>query len=224
MKLYQVRKGQFVFFENELYKVYSINPLARKSVHMYRVKDMEQATSRAEEITFHRPQHMDSFMFYGKRYTLREDLEPGIDDFILVTKPDPEPMSHYGLNEFEKVEQIDGRTVLTSRQNIVKRKEFILMSEGMAEGALDISYQDPSKVTEEQQLADQRLERKLSREQEIQPNIGDIYLNLHDGGRSMVVAVVDDDVYLGHGEKFKIKELLDSDNWTLVYVNTDFVL
>ncbi|SIT84708.1 hypothetical protein [Edaphobacillus lindanitolerans] len=224
MKLYQVRKGQFVFYQNELYKVYSINPLARKSVHMYRVKDMEQAISKAEEITYHKPQHMDSFMFYGKRYTLREDLEPEEGGFVLVTKPDPEPMSHYGLNEFEKVEQLEGKTVMTSRQNIIKRKEFMVMSEGMDGGARDISYQDPSAVTEDQLEADKRLERKLSREQEIQPNIGDIYLNLHDGSRSMVVAVVEDDVYLGHGQKFPIKELLNSDHWTLVYVNTDFVL
>ncbi|MET3575978.1 hypothetical protein ACFFIY_03735 [Bhargavaea ullalensis] len=224
MKLYQVRKGQFVFYENELYKVYSINPLARKSVHMYRVKDMEQATGKADELTYHRPQHMDSFMFYGKRYTLREDREPEVDGFVLVTKPDPEPMSHYGLNEFEKVDQLEGKTVLTSRQNIIKRKEFIVMSDGMDEGARDISYQNPEIVTEDQLEADRRLERKLSREQEIQPNIGDIYLNLHDGSRSMVVAVVEDDVYLGHGEKFPIRELLNSDHWTLVYVNTDFVL
>lgn len=224
MKLLQVRKGQFVYYNNELHKVYTINPLAKKSVHMYRVKDMEQVTSKAEEITLHRPRHMDAFMLMGNWYTIREDLEPEVDGYILVTKPDPKPMSHYGLNEFEKVEQIEDRTVVTARQNPIKRKEFVVLREGLEEGSRNIAYQDLSKVPEAQIAEDAKLAAKLSRTQEIQPNIGDIYLNLHNGGRSMVVAVMGDDVWLGHGEKLKIEDLLDADHWTLVYVNTEFVL
>ncbi len=30
MKLFQVRKGQFVFYENELHKVYSVKPMFKK--------------------------------------------------------------------------------------------------------------------------------------------------------------------------------------------------
>jgi hypothetical protein len=224
VKLLQVRKGQFVYYKNELHKVYTINPLAKKSVHMYRIKDMEQVTSKAEEITLHRPSHMDAFMFMGQWYTIREDLEPEVEGYILVTKPDPEPMSHYGLNEFEKVEQIEGRTVVTGRQNPIKRKEFVVLQEGRDPEARNIAYQDASLVSEETLAEDAKLGAELSRTQEIQPNIGDIYLNLHNGGRSMVVAVMGDDVWLGHGEKLKIEDLLDADHWTLVYVNTEFVL
>ena len=70
MKLLQVRKGQFVYFKNELHKVYSVKPLAKKSVLMFRVKDMEQFEAKADEVTYYKPKHLDSLMLMGTRYTL----------------------------------------------------------------------------------------------------------------------------------------------------------
>lgn len=52
MKLFQVRKGQFVFYENELHKVYSVKPMFKKSVHMYRLKDMKQVLTTAKILIF----------------------------------------------------------------------------------------------------------------------------------------------------------------------------
>src|SRR5690625_6131051 len=73
MRLINVRKGQFVYYKNELHKVYSVQPFFRRSIHLSRLKDLEQIIVTAKEITYYRPKHLDSFIYNGKRYTLDED-------------------------------------------------------------------------------------------------------------------------------------------------------
>ena len=124
---------------------------------MFRIKDMEQVASKAEEVTFYKPKHMDSFLFFGAKYTLREDRPAEEGGYILITKPDPDYMDHYSLNEFEKVESVEGKNVITTRQNTVKSREFLVMVPGEEQGSNDIIYLDKSKVSAEQLEQDAQL-------------------------------------------------------------------
>lgn len=217
MKLLQVRKGQFVYYQNELHKVYSVKPLAKKSVLMFRIKDMEQVASKAEEVTFYKPKHMDSFLFFGARYTLREDRPAEEGGYILITKPDPDYMDHYSLNEFEKVESVEGKNVITTRQNTVKSREFLVMVPGEEQGSNDIVYLDKSKVSAEQLEQDAQLEEVLREKNAVRPSIGDVYLNLDNTGTAMVVAIAGEEVTLGTGERITFHELYKADNWSYLY-------
>ena len=217
MKLLQVRKGQFVYYNNELHKVYSVKPLAKKSVLMFRVKDMEQVASRADEVSYYKPKHMDSFMFFGARYTLREDQVAEEGGYILIHKPDPDYMDHYSLNEFEKVESVEGNEVVTTRQNTVKAREFLVMVPGQDPDSNDIAYFDKSKVPADQLEADEQLEETLREKNAIRPSIGDVYLNLDNGATAMVVAIEQEDVTLGTGTKLTFHELYKSDSWNYLY-------
>ncbi|ANU09036.1 hypothetical protein A1A1_06817 [Planococcus antarcticus DSM 14505] len=217
MKLLQVRKGQFVYYQNELHKVYSVKPLAKKSVLMFRVKDMEQVASKADEVTLYKPKHMDSFLFFGSKYTLIENQPAEEGGYILITKPDPDYMDHYSLNEFEKVESIEGKNVITTRQNTVKSKEFLVMAPGEEANSNDIVYLDKSKVSAEQLKQDAQLEEVLREKNAIRPSIGDVYLNLDNTGTAMVVAIVGEEVTLGTGERITFHELYKADNWSYLY-------
>src|SRR5699024_1078207 len=97
MHIFEVRKGQFGFYKNEFHKLYSVNPIFRKSVHLYRLKDMQQILTRAADIEFYRPKHKDSFIFYCKRYTIDKDRIPERGDYILIIKPAPDFLDHYSL-------------------------------------------------------------------------------------------------------------------------------
>lgn len=221
MKLLQVRKGQFVYYQNELHKVYSVKPLAKKSVLMFRVKDMEQVVCKAEEVTFYKPKHLDSFLFFGARYTLREDRAAEEGGYILIAKPDPDYMDHYSLNEFEKVESVEGKNVITTRQNTVKSKEFYVMVSAEEPDSKDIVYMDKSKVSAEQLEQDAQLEEVLREKNAIRPSIGDVYLNLDNSGTAMVVAIVGEEVTLGTGARLTFHELYKADNWSYLYNITD---
>lgn len=217
MKLIQVRKGQFVYYNNELHKVYSVKPLAKKSVVMFRIKDMEQVSAKADEVSLYKPQQLDSFLFFGTRYTLRNDIEPEEDGYILISKPDPDYMDHYSLNEFEKVESLEGKSVLTTRQNTVKFKEFFVMEPGETNGSRDIAYYDKSKVDASQLEADKVLVEKILERDAIRPAIGDVYLNLDNGSTAMVVAISREDVTLGTGDRLTFHELYKADNWNYLH-------
>ena len=169
MNLLQVRKGQFVYYKNELHKVYSVRPLSRLSILLYRIKDMEQVACKAEEIKLHKPKDLDSFMLMGTRYTLRKD-EPAVEDgYILITHPDPGHLDHYTLNEFEKVaELIDGK-VYTTLLNTVKPKEFMTMVPEVHPDSQSIDYLDESLITDEQRAEDQRLEKEAADEAAVNP-------------------------------------------------------
>lgn len=221
MNILQVRKGQFVYYKNELHKVYSIRPLSRIPILMYRIKDMEQVSCRAEEITYYKPKHMDSFMLQGVRYTLRNDVQAVEEGYILISNPNPGQMDSYTLNEFEKVEKLIDGNVFTTLQNTVKWKEFLVMAPGVKSGSNPIDYADMSLVTESQKNYDTQLEQKALDIVAVTPTVGDIYLNLDNGIKAMVVAVIEDEVVLGHGERIKSSELVDSDSWNVIYLTED---
>lgn len=221
MNLLQVRKGQFVYYKNELHKVYSVRPLSRLPVLIYRIKDMEQVAVRAEAIEYYRPKHLDSLMLLGTRYTLRKDERAEEGGYILITNPDPGHLDHYSLNEFEKVDKLEGDRVYTTLNNTVKPKEFLVMMPGEQPGSKSIDYLDMSVVTEEQLEADRKLEEDAEKEAAVNPSVGDIYINLDNGIKAMVVAVIDDEVVFGHGERIKSAELYKSDSWNVIYITDE---
>lgn len=217
MKLFQVRKGQFVFYNNELHKVYSVKPMFKKSVHLYRLKDMQQILTRASEINLYRPKHLDTFIFYGKRYTLNRDILPEAGDYILIIKPAPDLLDHYALNEIEKVDSVEDGNVVTTRDNGVKHNEYVVMVPGKAENSQDIAYFDKNLVTETQLHADESPKYLQASESQMKPVVGDIYYDVKNNVKAMIVAMTDDEVIFGHGVRIHISELMDENNFTLIY-------
>lgn len=221
MNLLQVRKGQFVYYKNELHKVYSVRPLSRLPVLMYRIKDMEQVTSRAENIIYYKPKHMDCLMLLGVAYTLRKDEKALVGGYILITNPNPGALDHYSLNEFEKVDRFEGAGVLTTLNNTVKPKEFLVLLPGEQADSNPIDYLDRSLVTDTQIEEDRQLQAESQKEIAVNPSVGDIYMNLDNGIKTMIVAVIDDEVVLGHGERMKADMLVSSDSWHLIYLTEE---
>lgn len=221
MKLYQVRKGQFVYYNNDLHKVYSVKAMFKKSIHMYRLKDMNQVLTRAEDIELYKPQPMDSFVFYGKRYTLRNDRDPQKGDYILITRPAPEFLDHYSLNEIEKVARVEEDNVITTHDNAVRREEFLIMDKGEDPDSKDIAYKDRSLITEDRMEADNRLSEEIETELTVIPAVGDIYFHSEEQIRTMITAIKGETVYFGHGEQISMRELDNDENWTMVYNTKD---
>ncbi|MFB4168543.1 hypothetical protein [Virgibacillus sp. JSM 102003] len=217
MKLFQVRKGQFVFYKNELHKVYSVKPMFKQSVHLYRLKDMQQILSKASEIHPYKPKHKDSFIFYGKRYTVDQNRKPEPGDYILIIKPAPDFLDHYSLNEIEKVDNVEDGNVVTTRDNGVKHSEYVVMVPGKAEDSEDISYYDKALVSEEQQRADESPEFLAEKDSEMKPVVGDIYLDNQTNTKAMIVAMTENEIVFGHGVRVHVSEVLDEDKYRLVY-------
>ena len=90
MKLFQVRKGQFVFYKNELHRVYAVKPMVKQSVHLIRLRDLSQHLSSAAEVDKYQPKELDSFIFNRNIYTLSKDRRAEEGDFILITNPNPD--------------------------------------------------------------------------------------------------------------------------------------
>lgn len=215
MKLFQVRKGQFVFFNNELHKVYSVKPVFRKSVHLFRLKDMQQTLTSASEIQYYKPKHADTFIFYGKRYTLDQDMKPNPGDYILITKPTPDLLDHYSLNEIEKVETVENNNVMTTRDNGVKHHEYVVMVPGRLEDTQEIAYYDKTLVPEAQQIEDESVHYLADQFYE-HPIVGDVYLDVKENAKAMVIAIKDNEITLGHGVKLNLSDLMNEDNYVFV--------
>lgn len=221
MKLYQVRKGQFVFYENELHKVYSVKPMFKNSIHLYRLKDMKQILTRASEIEYYKPKNNDTFIFYGKRYTIDETAKAKPGDYILIVKPAPDFLDHYSLNEIEKVESVEDGNVVTTRDNGVKHNEYVVMVPGRKDASQEIAYYDKSFVPEEQQLQDESISYLAESDESMQPSVGDIYLDVKNNTKAMIVAMTEDEVIFGHGARIHLSELLNEDNYEMIYQFTD---
>ncbi|RLL40378.1 hypothetical protein D8M04_19265 [Oceanobacillus piezotolerans] len=217
MKLLQVRKGQFVFYQNELHKVYSVKAMFNKSVHLYRLKDMKQVLTKASEIEYYKPKHNDTFIFYGKRYTIDETAKAQPGDYILIVKPAPDFLDHYSLNEIEKVESVEDGNVVTTRDNGVKHNEYVVMVPGKAEASQEIAYYDKSLVPEEQQLQDESISYLAENDETLKPVVGDIYHDVKNNTKAMIVAMTSDEVVFGHGVRVHVAELLDESNYQLLY-------
>ncbi len=217
MKLFQVRKGQFVFYKNELHKVYSVKPMFKKSVHLYRLKDMQQILTKASEIELYRPQHNDTFIFYGKRYTIDKNKMPEPGDYILIIKPAPDFLDHYSLNAIEKVDSVEDGNVVTTRDNGVKHSEYVVMVPGKADASQEIAYYDKSLVPEEQQIQDESISYLAESDGSLKPVVGDIYIDIANETKAMIVAMTEDEVVFGHGVRVHVADLLNEENYKLVY-------
>ncbi|HET7579138.1 MAG TPA: hypothetical protein VFK33_07650 [Bacillales bacterium] len=216
MKLFQVRKGQFVYYQNELHRVYGVKPVYKQSVHLVRLRDLEQQLCKAGEIEKYKPKHLDSFLFNRKRYTLHHNQKAEIGDYILITKPDPEYMDYYFLNEIEKVATVEKNGVVTNRSNGIKHREYMVMVPGRDEGSKLIDYQDTRK--------DLDMDETQSPEADVTatspgPEIGDVYEknNSETSIEAMVVAIDGRKVFLGGGLQVSKEELADTEKWTFLY-------
>ncbi|GAB3058134.1 hypothetical protein [Virgibacillus ainsalahensis] len=217
MKLYQVRKGQFVYYKNELHKVYSIKHVYKKPVYLYRLKDMQRIQAKASDITWIKPQDKDTFIFYGKRYTINENSVPEPGDYILITKPAPDLFDNYSLNEIEKVETVIDKNLTTTRDNGVRSNEYMMMVPGKTEAGREIAYEDPGLVSESQQEKDESVTYLVESDESLNPVVGDIYIDVHQRTKAMIVAMTADEVIFGHGVHVHVAELLDPSNFELVY-------
>ncbi|SFE29075.1 hypothetical protein SAMN05216238_11235 [Lentibacillus persicus] len=217
MKLFQVRKGQFVYYKNELHKVYSVKPMFKQSVHLYRLKDMQQDITSAGNIEPCRPKHNDSFIFYGKRYTIDKNRKPEPGDFILIIKPAPDFLDHYSLNEIEKVDNVEDGNVVTTRDNGVKHSEYVVMVPGKQEGSEDIAYYDKQLVSEAQLEEDESAGIITQNENFEKPVVGDIYFDIQNDTKAMVVAINEHEVYLGHNVTVDLNDLMDDEKYRLIY-------
>src|SRR5699024_6230226 len=135
MKLINVRKGQFVYYENDMHKVYSNKPFFKQPVHVMRIRDHEQTILTAKEITYYRPKHLDSVNCNGQRYTLDKTARAKVGDYILVINPKPYSLDHHHLHAIELVSSMEENGVISNKSNGIKHTEYWVMTPGLLDGA-----------------------------------------------------------------------------------------
>lgn len=216
MKLYQVRKGQFVYYENELHKVYGVKPIYKLSVHLIKLKDLTQHLTNVISVEKYKPKENDSFIFNHKAYTLRKDRNAEVGDYILINNPMPDSLDTYTLNEIELVETADNKGVITTNSHGVKHNEYLLMVPGRAAGSNPIDYKDKAN-DEDESLNDMGTLGMLT--SDLLPSIGDIYKKKDNDSivEAMVVAISDQTVYLGGGLEMTQDELMNTEKWEFLY-------
>ena len=213
MKLFQVRKGQIVYYQNELHRVYSVKPMYRKSVHLMKLRDLSQHLSSAAEIDKYQPKELDSFIFNKNIYTLSKDRKAEEGDYILITHPNPDYLDHYSLNEIEVVATVESKGVITSKSNGVRHNEYLLMVPGRHEHSNPIEYQDT------QNIDDSSLIDLTNFNADMLPSIGDVYRsNDKDASiEAMVVAIQGNTVFLGGNLELALEELMNTEKWEFLY-------
>ncbi|WP_162848478.1 hypothetical protein [Paenibacillus nanensis] len=219
MKLYQVRKGQFVYYKNKLHRVYGVKPMYKKSVHLIRLSDLTQHLATAAEVDKHKPTELDSFVYNHKPYTLRKDRTAQAGDTILITNPTPDSLDHYSLNDIEVVETVDHKGVITTNSNGIKHHEYMLVVPGRSPDSRVIDYQNIEPDEEEAAGANATNLNAGNPEQDQLPNLGDVYKQKdHDASlESMVVAIQNQTVFLGGGFVVPREELLNGEKWEFLY-------
>ena len=216
MKLYQVRKGQFVYYNNELHKVYGVKPMYKLSVHLIKLRDLTQHITNAASVEKYKPNENDSFIFNHKAYTLRNDRKAEAGDYILINNPMPDSLDTYSLNEIELVETADNKGVITGNSHGVKHNEYLVMVPGHAAGNTPIDYKDKAVGEDENFSVAGTIGNPSS---ELLPTIGDIYKKKDNDSilEAMVVATKDQTVYLGGGLEITQDELMNSEKWEYLY-------
>ncbi|NLY80910.1 MAG: hypothetical protein GX072_13780 [Lysinibacillus sp.] len=212
MKLFQVRKGQFVYYENELHRVYAVKPMYKQSVHLIRLRDLKQVLCSAKEVERYQPKEKDSFIFNKNYYTL-SNRKAEVGDYILITNPSPDYLDHYSLNEIEVVASVENKGVITTNSNGIRHHEYKLMIPGRDEDSHPIEYKDFQQIKDAKEASNSTLIEDLY------PEIGDVYKK-KDGDCSfetMVIAIIDDVAYLGGGLKVPMKELMELAKWEFLY-------
>lgn len=215
MNLLNVRKGQFVYYNNKLHKVYSVKPFFKKSVHLIRLEDLGQELVTAREIDYYKPKHLDSFICNKMRYTLDKDQKAVVGDYILVINPKPDSLDHHHLHAIEMVTSIESNGIISNKGNGIKHREYWVMTPGLTEGAHIIDYKDPNLKKEEDMIADQFESNLLESNG---PNIGDVYQKNNSDPliQAMVIAKKGRTIYLGGDLQVKEDELMNSTKWSYV--------
>ena|SRR5690625_3902391 len=217
MRLMNVRKGQFVYYNNKLHKVYAVKPFFKQSVHLIRLADLQQEMVTARDITLYRPQHLDSFIYNGQRYTLDKNVRAKVGDYILVINPRPDSLDRHHLHAIETVSTVENGGVISNKMNGIKHNEYWVMVPELLDGATKIDLQDPTLRDDEDKSAE------LQAEQPPLPKIGDIYQKNDTDPllQVMVVGLEGQTVYLGDGSTISVQDLIYSDEWSLVLVPLD---
>ncbi|MFA8439731.1 hypothetical protein [Pueribacillus sp. YX66] len=215
MKLLNVRKGQFVYYQNKLHKVYGVKPFFKKSIHLIRLADFEQRLATAKEIDLYKPKHLDSFIYNQKRYTLNKNVRAKVGDYILVINPRPDSLDHHHLNAIEIVSSIELNGIISNKSNGIKHNEYWVMVPGLEDGATIIDFQYPTSSDSEYLVS---LEPKQLTPETYTPKIGDIYQRNDSDPiiQAMVIAIKEKTVYLGGGLETTIDELTNSKKWSYV--------
>lgn len=213
VKLFQVRKGQFVYYKNELHRVYSVKPMYKQSVHLMRLRDLTQHLSSAAEVEKYQPKELDSFIFNKNKYTLSKDRKAEEGDFILITNPNPDYLDHYSLNEIEVVRTVENKGVITNKSNGIRHNEYLLMVPGINEQSNPIDYQDIQNI-DESNLNDQS-----DVNDDLLPTIGDVYRKNDQEAliEMMVVGIKGDRIFLGGELELPHEELMNTEKWEFLY-------
>lgn len=215
MNLLNVRKGQFVYYNNKLHKVYSVKPFFKKSVHLIRLEDLGQELVTAREIELYKPKHLDSFIANKMRYTLNKTQQAVVGDYILVINPKPDSLDHHHLHAIEMVESIENNGIISNKGNGIRHNEYWVMVLGLSEGAKKIGLKDPHLGEDEDFIADQFEAGVLESNG---PSVGDVYQNNDTVPpiQAMIIAKKGKNFYLGGDLKVKEKDLISSEKWSYV--------
>lgn len=210
MNIFNVRKGQLVYFNNELHQVYSVKPFFRQSVHLIRLRDFKQELTTARTISLHRPQDLDSFTFNRNVYTLDKERMAEVGDRVMVIYPSPDYLDHHYLNAIETVATIESNGIISTEENGIKHKEYWVMVPDVLEGARNIDLYDKSIAPEEDATFSDDIASEVEK-----PRIGDIYEHITRSPSStlMVIGIQGENIYLSGGYKVKKKDLGNQDNW-----------
>ena len=213
MKLFQVRKGQFVYYKNELHRVYSVKPMVKQSVHLMKLRDLSQHLSSAAEVDRYQPKEFDSFIFNKNIYTLSKYRKAEEGDFILITNPNPDYLDHYSLNEIEVVATVENKGVITNKSNGIRHNEYLLMVPGRDENSNPIEFRDIENI-DESNLNDQS-----DVNNDLLPVIGDVYRKNDNNEviEAMVIAIQGNTIFLGGGLELSNDELMDHEKWEFLY-------
>lgn len=213
MKLINVRKGQFVYYNNKLHKVYSVKPFFKQSVHLVRLADFEQELATAKEINLYKPKHLDSFVCNHKRYTLNKNVKAKVGDYILVINPRPDSLDHHHLHAIEMVSSIEENGVISNKQNGIKHNEYWVMVPGLEEGANIIDSEDGNIKTDTENY-----EEAITPGVEL-PKIGDVFQKNDSDPiiQAMVIAMKGQTIYLGGDLKASKDDLADPEKWSFIH-------
>ncbi|MFC7687065.1 hypothetical protein [Ureibacillus sp. GCM10028918] len=216
MKLYQVRKGQFVYYNNELHKVYAVKPIYKLSVHLIKLRDLTQHITNAASVTRYIPTENDSFIYDHKVYTLRNNQKPVAGDLILINNPNPDTLDNYSLNEIEMVETVDNKGVITSDLDGIKHSEYLLMVPGRAPDSHPIDYQDMVNINEDYDNVSPQIIHPYG---ELSVQLGDIYKKKDSDVliEAMVVEINGQTIYLGGSIEVPHEELMNPNKWEFQY-------
>ena len=216
MNIFNVRKGQFVYSNNRLHRVYSVKPFFKKSVHLIRLNDFTQQLTTAKEIDLYKPHHLDCFTFNKVVYTLDKDKRAEVGDYILVIRPSPDYLDDYDLHSIEMVAEIESNGIISTRSNGIKHREYWVMVPEVLDGATNIDVQD-------QELSPDQDHELIPQDTMISdahtPRVGDVFMHLLSDPpmSTMVVATRDSTVYLAGGFEITKEQLANQKEWMYEY-------